>query len=75
MSATPVSPAVVADFTVGGNLTLNISAGNLVSAGSVTITAVNNNVDAPDKEVTLSGTASNTQGVTSPDDETLMDHR
>ena len=37
----------------------------------MTITAVNNAVDALDKTVTVSATATNTQGITAPQNETL----
>ena len=37
----------------------------------MTVTAVDNATDAPDKQVTVSGSASNTQGVTDPSDVTL----
>ena len=70
VSAAPVSPAVSRDFTQSGT-TLTIAAGQTSSTGTVRITAVDNDVDAPDKQVTVSGSASNTQGVTGPDDVTL----
>ena len=70
VSAAPVSPAVSGDFTQSGT-TLTIAAGQTSSTGTVRITAVDNDVDAPDKQVTVSGSASNTQGVTGPDDVTL----
>ena len=61
-----------ADYTLSSNLTLTIPAGATDSEGLVTITAVDNAVDAPDKEVTVSGTATNTQGVTAPSDKALV---
>ena len=71
VSATPVSPAVAGDFTQSGT-TLTIAAGDTSSTGTVTLTAVNNAVHAPDKSVTVSATASNTQGVAAdPADVTL----
>ena len=57
VAATPVSPATTADFRMSSNKTLTIRKGQTASTGTVTITAVNNSVDAPDKTVTLSGTA------------------
>ena len=60
---------VAADFTVSGNKTLTIAAGATTSTGTVRITAVNNNVDAPNKSVTVSATASG--GVANPDNQTL----
>ena len=71
VSAAPVSPAVSGDYTLSTNTTLTIAAGETTSTGVVTITAVNNDVDAEDKEVTVSATAENDQGVTAPQDATL----
>ena len=71
VSAAPVSPAVANDYTLSTNTTLTIPADSLASTGVVTITAVNNDVDALDKEVTVSGTATNSQGITAPQDATL----
>ena len=70
VAAAPVSPAVEADYTLGGT-TLTIAAGATVSTGTVTITAVDNSVDAVDKEVTVSAAAVNSQGVTDPSNQTL----
>ena len=69
VSATAVSPAVAGDFTLSGT-TLTIAAGSTTSSGTVTITAVDNEVDAPDKEVTVSATATG-GGVAKPSDVTL----
>ena len=71
VAATAVSPAVAADFTLSANTTLSIAAGATESTGAVTIAAVNNGVDAPDRTVTVSAGATNTQGVTGPADRTL----
>ena len=71
VSATAVSPAVSGDFTLSMNKTLMIEAGQDASTGTVTITANNNGVDAPNKTVMVMGTASNSEGVTGPSDETL----
>ena len=71
VSASPVSPAVAGDYTLSGNLDLTIAAGQTTSTGTVTITAVDNDVVAAAKEVTVSATATNGQGVTAPDDVTL----
>ena len=68
VSATAVAPAVAGDFTLGANQTLTITAGQANSTGMVTIRANNNNVDAPNKTVRVSGSASNSQGVTGPAD-------
>ncbi len=71
VSAAPVSPAVSGDYTLSGNTELTIAAGATTSTGTVTVTGVDNTVDAPDKTVTVSATATNGQGVTAPDDVTL----
>ncbi len=71
VSAAPVLPAVAGDFTQSGAL-LTIAAGATSSTGTVTITANDNSVDAPDKTVTVSATASNTEGLAgNPDDVSL----
>ena len=66
-----VSPAVATDFTLSANKILTIAAGATSSTETVTIEAVNNGVDAPDKQVTVSASASNSQGVIAPEDVTL----
>ena len=71
VTAAAVSPAVAGDFALSTNRTLAIAAGQTASTGTVTIRANDNNVDAPDKEVTVSGTAVNTQDITPPAVETL----
>ena len=71
VSATAVTPAVSGDFSLSSNKTLTIGAGQAASTGTVTITANNNGVDAPNKTVMVMGTASNSEGVTGPSDETL----
>ena len=58
------------DFTLSNNTTLTIAAGAKASTGAVTISAVDNNVDAPNKSVTVSATASG-GGVANPTDQTL----
>ena len=57
VAATPVSPAVAGDLTLSDNKTLTIPANTLTSTGAVTIAAVDNDVDAADKTVTVSATA------------------
>ncbi len=69
VSSAAVSPASAADFTQTGTA-LTIAAGTTVSTGTVMITAVNNDVDGPNKTVTVSGTASG-GGVAHPSDVTL----
>ena len=71
VSATAVSPAVSGDFTLSMNKTLTIGAAQAASTGTVTITANNNGVDAPNKTVMVMGTATNSEGVTGPSDVTL----
>ena len=71
VSAVPVGPAVAGDFALSANKQLTIPAGQSSSTGTVTITAQDNSTNAPDKEVTVSGTASNSQGKVDPDDQTL----
>ena len=70
VSASAVSPAVAGDFSLSTNTTLTIASGQKTSTGEVTVTAVNNSVDAPNKTVTVSGAASG-GGVSSPADQTL----
>ena len=60
-----VSPAVQGDFSQSGTM-LTIEAGETESTGQVTVTAVNNDVDAPDKVIEVSGVAANPQGTTGP---------
>ena len=50
VAAAPVDPAVAGDFTLSG-ATLTIAAGVTASAGTVTITAVDNAVDAPTRRL------------------------
>ena len=71
VSVTPVTPAVAGDYTLSTNRVLTVAAGATTSTGAVTITAVDNDVEAPDKTVTVSATATNTQGITAPPDVTL----
>ena len=71
VSAMAVNPAVPEDFRLSANKTLTITAGQTSSSGTVTITANNNTVDTPNKTVRVSGTATNSAGVTGPSDVTL----
>ena len=57
--------------TLSTNKALTIAAGATASTGTVTLTAVNNALDAADLEVTVSATASGGNGVADPDDVTL----
>ena len=64
--------AAAGDFTLSTANTLTFAANATTSTGLVTVTAVNNATDAPDKSVTVSGTASDSQGLTNnPPDMTL----
>ena len=63
---TTVTLTEAPEYTLSGR-TLEITAGNLTSSGSVTLTAENNDVHGPaSKTVTVSGSATNTDGVTGP---------
>ena len=75
VSAVAVSPAVSSDFNLSTNKTLTIAAGQTTSTGTVTITAENNDVDAPNKEITVSGSVRGGRGVTAPDCPNADDHR
>ena len=70
VSAAPVSPAVAGDYTLAGT-SLTIAAGATGSTGTVTITANDDAVDAPDKAVTVSASVSGGHGVAAPADQTL----
>ncbi len=71
VSAVAVFPAVSGDFDLSTDRRLTITAGATTSMGTVTITAVNNNVDAPNKEITVSASVSGGRGVAAPTSETL----
>ena len=60
-----------ASVTLSSNKTLTIARGATTSTGEVTITAVNDAVYTGDREVTVSGAASNTVGVANAEDATL----
>ena len=66
VSAAPASGAAVADYVLSANKALVIAAGSTASTGTVTLTAVNNDVQASDKTVTVSGAASGGNGVSAP---------
>ena len=71
VAAQAVTPAVADDFTLSAAKTLTIAAGATSSTGAVTITAVDNAVDAADKKVKVSATASGGHGVAAPAAKTL----
>ena len=64
-TAVAASGAVAGDFTQSGTV-LTITAGQTASTGTVTLTATDNAVDAPDKTVRVTGTAGNAHGITQP---------
>ena len=68
---TPGSNTAAGDYTLSENKMLTIAAGETASTGTVTVTAEDNEVDAADKSVTVSATASGGLGLTAPDSETL----
>ena len=68
VNVSPDSPAVTGDYSISANKRLTIAAGQTVSTGAVTITGVNNDVDAADKTVQVKGAASNAVGTTGPAD-------
>ena len=70
VAAAAVSPAVAADFELSANQVLSFAESATTSTGSVTITGVDDDVDAADKTVTVSGTVSATS-VTAPANRTL----
>ena len=71
VSAQQVDPAVPEDFTLSANRTLRFDADATASAGTVTITAADNAVDAADKSVTVSGEVSAGAAVAAPASVTL----
>ena len=71
VSMTAVTPARAADFEPSANLELTVPANTTASTGTVTLTAVDNDTDAPDKRVTVSATASNPLGIVEPGDAVL----
>ena len=70
VAAAPGTNAEAADYRLAGT-TLTIPAGQSTSTGTVTITAVDNAVDAANKAVTVSATVSGGNGVAAPEDVTL----
>ena len=63
--------AVAGDFNLSSAKTLSIAAGATSSTGTVTVTAVDDTVDAPDKEVTVTAAVSGDSGVAAPAAQTL----
>ena len=71
VSAAPGTNAVAGDYTLSAATTLTIAANATTSSGTVTIEAVDNDVAAADKTVTVSGMAANSQGAGSVTGATL----
>ena len=63
VSLEPVAPAAAGDYMLSADTVLTVPAGETTSTGLVTITAVDNARDGPDKTVTVSGEAVNTYGI------------
>ena len=72
VSAAAVPPAVVGDFELSANPVLTIAAEQTESTGTVTVTAKDNTIDAPPKQVTISGAASGLVGLSDPAAKTLV---
>ena len=66
VQARAAAPASADDFSLSANRTLTIAAGATTSAGTVTISANDDALAAPDKSVTVSGVASGGHGVAHP---------
>ena len=71
VSASAVSPADPSDFALSANRELTITAGETDSTGTVTVTAVDNAVDHPDRQVTVTATVTGPAGLEAPDPRTL----
>ena len=65
-AAVASSGAVAGDFTLSTATTLTIAAGSLTSTGLVTVTGVDNDVDAANKLVRISGTTTGGHGIENP---------
>ena len=66
VSATAVEPATANDFRLSANRELTITAGQLESTGTVTVSAVNNTMDGPNKTIEVAATVSGESGVSDP---------
>ena len=71
VSASPVSPADADDFALSANRELTIAAGKTESTGRVTVTAVDNDVDDPNRRARVSATATGAAGLEAPEPQTL----
>ncbi len=70
VSVAPVEPAVAGDYTLSTNDVLSFAADETVSTGTVTIAAVDNDVNAPARMLTVSAAVSD-PSVTAPASVTL----
>ncbi len=68
VGATAGTDTVAGDFRLSAAKTLMIAAGRTSSTGTVTVTAVDNSRDEANKTVVVTGTATNSQGITQPAD-------
>ena len=68
VSVSPDAPAAAGDYSLSMNEVLTIAAGATASTGTVTITGVGNDIDGADKTVRVEGAASNTLGISGPED-------
>ncbi len=66
VSVVPDSPATHGDYDLSSTPTLTIAPGAMTSTEEVTITAVDNAVDGPDKTFQVRGRAENPLGITNP---------
>ena len=73
VSVAPVAStgAAAGDYTLSSAATLTIAAGATTSSGTVTVAAVDDDTDAPNRQATVSGAAVNDQGVQQPIARTL----
>ena len=63
--------AAAGDFSLSDATTLTVAAGATSSTGTVTVTAVDDTTDAPDKEVTVTAAVSGDSGIAAPASVTL----
>ena len=68
ISVTPTAPATTADYELSENVELVVAAGETVSTGEVTVTAVDNEIDEGDKQLKISGSVGSTVGLANPED-------
>ena len=68
VSVAPDTPATSSDYSLSANRVLTIAAESTASTGTVTITGVDNDIDAADMTVQVKGAAVNSLDVTAPSD-------